>query len=159
MITCQLKHLAARCRQRGYTLDEVRPCIVSEDGDTITVDETHSSYPRTPKPGFAPPQPQAAQQPPAPTSGPGTELKSLLKDWLGIESSPTCSCNKMAAKMNAAGPDWCETEAGLAEILGVMRAEHGKRWADGRTRLPWSDFGATQLVRLACRRARAKAAS
>ena len=94
-----------------------------------------------------------------PQHGPGTELKALLKDWLGIESSPTCSCNKMAAKMNAAGTDWCETGAGLAEILGVMRTEHGKRWADGRTRLPWSDFGAKQLVRLACRRARAKAAS
>jgi hypothetical protein len=98
--------------------------------------------------------PQSQQQP-----GPGTELKAILKDWLGIESSPTCSCNKMAAKMNALGPDWCESPAGLAEILGVMRAEHGKRLADGRTRLPWTDFGATQLVRLACRRARAKAAS
>jgi hypothetical protein len=36
MITCPKEHLAARCRQRGYTLDEVRPCIVSEDGDQIT---------------------------------------------------------------------------------------------------------------------------
>jgi hypothetical protein len=30
------EHLAARCRQRGYTMDEVRACIVSEDGDQIT---------------------------------------------------------------------------------------------------------------------------
>jgi hypothetical protein len=37
--------------ERGYTLDEVRACIVSEDGDTITVDETHESYPRA-KPGL-----------------------------------------------------------------------------------------------------------
>ena len=59
--------------------------------------------------------------------------------------------------MNALGPDWCESEAGLAEILGVMRTEHAKRWSDGRTRLPWTDFGATQLVLLACRRAGAKA--
>lgn len=50
MITCHRNHLAARCRQRGYTLDEVRPCIVSEEGDQITVDETHPAYPRTPKP-------------------------------------------------------------------------------------------------------------
>jgi len=63
----------------------------------------------------------------------------------------------MASRMNDLGPDWCESEAGLAEILGVMQAEHAKRWSEGRTRLPWSDFGATQLVRLACRRARAKA--
>jgi hypothetical protein len=155
MIACRRSHLAARCRERGYTLDEVRPCIVKEDGDQITVDVDHPAYPRAPRLGFTPPNPVLA----GPQHGPGTELKALLKDWLGIESSPTCSCNKMAAKMNAAGPDWCETDAGLAEILGVMRAEHGKRWADGRTRLPWTDFGATQLVKLACRRARAKAAS
>ena len=46
MITCPLLHLEQRCRERGYTLEEVRPCIVSEDGDTITVDETHAAYPR-----------------------------------------------------------------------------------------------------------------
>jgi hypothetical protein len=65
----------------------------------------------------------------------------------------------MASRMNALGPDWCESEAGLAEILATMRDEHGKRWQDGRTRLPWTDLGATQLVKLACRRARAKAVS
>ena len=52
MITCDRRHLEERCRQRGYTMDEVRPCIVSEDGDRITVDETHPAYPRA-KPGFS----------------------------------------------------------------------------------------------------------
>jgi hypothetical protein len=51
MIHCRLHHLEARCRQRGYTLDEVRPCIVRQDGDIITVDETHPAYPRA-KPGL-----------------------------------------------------------------------------------------------------------
>jgi hypothetical protein len=51
MIRCHLSHLQARCRQRGYTLDEVRPCIVTQDGDQITVDETHPAYPRA-KPGL-----------------------------------------------------------------------------------------------------------
>jgi hypothetical protein len=85
---------------------------------------------------------------------PGTELKALLKDWLGIESSPTCSCNAMARRMDSLGPDWCEGE-GMAEILDVMRAEHAKRWAAGTTILPWTDMGARQLVLLACRRAAA----
>lgn len=49
MIACKLEHLEARCKQRGYTLDEVRACIVSEDGDTIVVDETHPAYPRPKK--------------------------------------------------------------------------------------------------------------
>ena len=144
MITCKLDHLEARCRERGYTLDEVRSCIVSQDGDAITVDVEHVAYPRTPRPGHATAGP----------GGPGTELKRLLSDWLGIEATSGCSCNSMAARMDALGPDWCESDAGTAEILGVMRDEHTKRWADGRTRLPWADFGARQLVRLACRRAR-----
>ena len=53
MIRCRLHHLEQRCRERGYTLDEVRPCIVAEDGDAITVDETHAAYPR-PKPEKGP---------------------------------------------------------------------------------------------------------
>jgi hypothetical protein len=52
MIRCRLHHLEARCQSRGYTLDEVRPCIVSQDGDTITVDETHPAYPRA-RPGVS----------------------------------------------------------------------------------------------------------
>lgn len=53
MITGTRRQFEACYRQRGYTLDEVRPCIVSEDGDTVTVDETHPRYPR-PKPGDGP---------------------------------------------------------------------------------------------------------
>ena len=99
-----------------------------------------------------------SDQPPI-VGGAGTELKALLASWLGITADPGCGCNSMAVRMDALGPDWCESDAGLAEILATMRDEHAKRWADGRTKLPWTDFGATQLVRLACRRARAKAAS
>lgn len=50
MITCKRHHLESRCRARGCTLDDVRACIVSEDGDTITVDETHEAYPRAKSP-------------------------------------------------------------------------------------------------------------
>jgi hypothetical protein len=51
MITGLRSQFEARCRQRGYTMDEVRACIVAEDGDTITVDETHPAYPRA-RPGL-----------------------------------------------------------------------------------------------------------
>jgi hypothetical protein len=88
----------------------------------------------------------------------GTELSEILKSWIGIEASPTCSCSLMAKKMDALGPDWCESDQGMAEILGVMRAEHAKRWSAGKTILPWTDTGARQLVLLACRRSRSKAA-
>jgi hypothetical protein len=95
----------------------------------------------------------AMAKPPV-TAGPGTELKAILKDWLGIEATAGCGCNQTAARMDALGPDWCESDAGMTEILRTMRNEHAKRWRDGRTKLPWTDLGARQLVKLACRRAR-----
>lgn len=51
MIRCRLRHLEARCHERGYTLEQVLPCIVSQDGDRLVVDETHPAYPRA-KPGL-----------------------------------------------------------------------------------------------------------
>jgi hypothetical protein len=156
-----------RACQRGYTADEIRPVLTVALGDGyFDVDVTHAAYPKTARDGYKPPKglrdaatamldelgvKDLIASPPYRC---GTELKALLKDWLGIEASPTCSCNAMARRMDTLGPEWCEGE-GMAEILDVMRAEHAKRWADGRTILPWTDAGARQLVLLACRRARA----
>ena len=159
-----------RAAQRGYTADEIRPVLTVALGDGyFDVDVNHAAYPRAARDGYTPPKAlrdaatamlgelgvkDVVASPPYRC---GTELKALLKDWLGIESSPTCSCNAMARRMDTLGPDWCEGE-GMASILDVMRAEHGKRWAAGKTILPWTDAGARQLVLLACRRSRAKAA-
>lgn len=52
MITARRDFFEVRLRERGYTLDEVRDCIVSEEGDLITVDETHPAYPRARRPGL-----------------------------------------------------------------------------------------------------------
>ena len=148
MIACQLKHLEARCRQRGYTLDEVRPCIVTEDGDQITVDETHSSYPREPKPGFVPQQPKVVSVKPAPTSGPGTELKKILS-LVGITATPDCACNKRAKIMDTNGCDWCEQN--LDMIVGWLREEATKR------KLPFIDAAGRLLVRRAISNAKKQA--
>ena len=149
MITCHKHHLYARFRERGYTLNEVMPCVVAKDGDQWTIDPNHPAYPLKPRPKRTPPPPLG--------EGPGTELKALLKDWLGIESSPTCRCNAMARKMNAKGIEWSLGPEGMAEILAAMQAEHAKRKQAGQTRLPWTDFGARKLVELACSRAKSKA--
>lgn len=85
--------------------------------------------------------------------GPGTELKNILKNWFGIEATLGCKCNAMSKKMNRLGPDWCENE-GMQEILEAMKNEHDKRKKNGETILPWTDFGAKQLIKLACNRAR-----
>ena len=145
MIACQLKHLAARCRQRGYTLDEVRACIVSEDGDTITVATDHPAYPREPKPGFVPPQSKA---PPAPTHGPGTELKKLLSK-IGITATPNCKCNARSRHMNTMEkqePGWCERN--IDTVVGYLREEATNRG------LPFLDLPARLLVRRAISNAR-----
>lgn len=51
MIVCHRSHLEQRAAERGYSWNDVKPCIVSKDGDTITVDEKHAAYPRS-RPGL-----------------------------------------------------------------------------------------------------------
>jgi hypothetical protein len=84
-----------------------------------------------------------------PTSGPGTELKKLLK-LIGITATPNCSCNARARTMDANGCDWCE--ANLETIVGWLREEATKR------RLPFLDAAGRMLVKRAINNAR-KAAS
>jgi len=93
MISCHIGHLEQRCRERGYALDQVRPCIVSDDGDTITVDETHPAYPRA-RPGL------------------GDRVASVL-DAIGITKQRVeavvggpCGCPERQAALNAAGAKW-----------------------------------------------------
>jgi len=91
MIRCHLRHLEARCRERGYTLDEVRGCIVNQDGNTITVDETHSAYPRA-KPGLG-------DMVAAGLSAVGI-TKERVSAALGVKD---CGCTKRQQALNAIG--------------------------------------------------------
>jgi len=142
MITGLYDNFVARCRERGYTLEEVAPCIVSRDGGKVTVDETHASYPHK-RAAATPPTP------PPPQGGPGTELKKLLR-LVGITATPTCPCNARAREMDMWGPDECEKR--LDEIVAWLGEEAGRR------RLPFVRAVATQVVRMAIRRARKAAA-
>jgi hypothetical protein len=143
MTTCHRSHLEARCVERGYTLDEVMPCVVAQVGDQWTIDTEHPAYPRHPKPGYEQPLPP-------PASGPGTELSELLKRF-GIEPTPTCQCRAKAAEMDAWGPDECEKPERIEEVVAVMRAE-----AEARG-LPFLDVAGRMLVRRAIKNARRKA--
>jgi hypothetical protein len=81
--------------------------------------------------------------------GPGTELKSLLAGWpFRIVASPDCKCTSRAAYMDAKGCDWCESEEGMAEIMGFLREAAEERG------LPFVDMAARLLVRRAIHNAR-----
>ena len=127
MITCHKRHLESRCKERGYKLEEVMPCVVAMDGDEWTIDVDHSAYPRE-KAG-----------------GAGTEVKRLLS-MIGITSSPTCSCNQRAKYMDKMGVEWCEQHK--AEIVGWLREEAKKR------KLPFFDAAGYMLLKLAIKRAK-----
>jgi hypothetical protein len=88
---------------------------------------------------------------PAPTHGPGTELKRLLSR-VSIHATATCACNARAAQMDRWGPDECERR--MEEIVGWLQEEHAKRAAARETILPFSKLLAANIVKLAIRRAR-----
>lgn len=90
MITGRRSSFEARCRQRGYTLDQVRPCIVSEDGDAITVDETHPAYPRA-KPGLGD---MVAN---------GLASVGITKERVSAVLGRDCGCAKRQAALNELG--------------------------------------------------------
>ena len=141
MITCNRSHLEARCTERGYSLDEVMPCVVSQDGDQWTIDVDHPAFPRVSR------LPEPA---PIPTSGPGTELSKLLKRFR-ISPTPTCACRAKAAEMNSWGCDEASKPERIAEVVAVMRAE-----AEARG-LPFLDLAGRLLVRRAIQNARRNA--
>jgi hypothetical protein len=90
MISCPLLHLEQRCRERGYTLDEVRACIVSQDGETITVDETHPAYPHA-KPGLGD------------MVSAGLSAIGITKERVSALVGRDCGCQKRQESLNQIG--------------------------------------------------------
>ena len=138
MITCNKNHLISRCTERGYTLDEVLPCVIAQDGDEWTIDVEHPAYPRVSR---------LPEQPAPPIHGPGTELSKLLKR-IGISPTPTCKCRAKAAEMDAWGADECSKPERIDEVVAVMRAE-----AEARG-IPFLEVAARMLIRHAINKSR-----
>ncbi len=90
MITGRRSSFESRCVERGYTLHEVRACIVSEDGDTITVDETHPAYPRA-KPGLGD------------MVKAGLSAIGITEERISKAIGRPCGCSKRAESLNALG--------------------------------------------------------
>lgn len=85
MIRCRRQHLEERCTERGYTLAEVMPCVVAQDGDVWTVDETHPAYPR---PGLG--DAVAA----------GLAAVGITKSLVSRLLDRPCKCNERQQKLN-----------------------------------------------------------
>lgn len=60
----------------------------------------------------------------SPSSGPGTELKKLLK-MIGITATPNCQCNQRAKVMDERGCDWCRDN--IETICDWLKEESEKR--------------------------------
>lgn len=94
----RLRDVLVRAAQRGYTADEIRPCLTEDLGDGwYEVDVDHQAYPRTPRPGYTPPM------------GLGDIVKAGLSA-LGITEERVtalvgkpCGCHERAAKLNELG--------------------------------------------------------
>jgi hypothetical protein len=137
LTTCNRSFLEQRCVERGYTLDEVMPCVVSQDGDEWTVDVESPFYPKV------------SRLPEPPSPGPGWELKMLLAGWpFYITSTASCPCNAYARQMHEWGCDGCEER--MEEIVAHLR---GQATARG---LPFVDAAGRFLVRRAIKNARKK---
>jgi len=141
MITCHRSHLEARCTERGYTLDEVMGCVVSQNGDEWTIDTESEFYPRVSR---------LPETPAPPTHGPGTELSKLLKR-IGINPTPTCACRAKQQEMDQWGCDECSKPERIDEVVKVMREEATARG------LPFLDAAGRMLVRRAISNARRNA--
>jgi hypothetical protein len=142
LVKCHQAHLEARCAERGYTLAEVLPCVVQQDGDEWIVDTGSAFYPRAPAAGY-----ELLSAPTAAPHGPGTELSKLLKRF-GVEPTPTCQCRAKAAQMDAWGADECARPERIDEVVAVMRAE-----AEARG-LPFLDAAGRFLIKRAINNAR-----
>jgi hypothetical protein len=80
-------------------------------------------------------------------SGPGTELKKLLKIF-GLPDRPGCKCNKRAKTMDSWGPDKCSEPERLTEIIGWLKEEAVKQ------KVPFVEWAARVIVKRAIRNAR-----
>lgn len=103
----RLEDVLVRAAQRGYTAEEIMPCLIKDLGDGwYEVDVDHQAYPRTLRPGHTPPM------------GLGDFVKAGLSA-LGITEErmtaligKPCGCSKRAAKLNEMGAKYLGLPAG-----------------------------------------------
>lgn len=129
-------------------MEEIKDCIIEFKEDSYILDTEHSSFPKTKKDNYEPPVIKNEAPAPVPINKDGkvgSELKKLLSK-IGINATPTCSCNKRARIMDDRGIEWCENNIDV--IVDWLREEATKR------KLPFIDMAGRILVRRAIKNAK-----
>ena len=137
IIHCNETYFKTQCELNGWPIDRAMKSVSQVRGDKWYVETNSPFYP-------------GRRFRESVTSGPGTELKKLLK-LIGITSSPNCKCNSHARKMDtmeAKQPGWCEEN--MDTILGWLEEQAKAR------KLPFVRMAARQVVKLAIKRANKK---
>lgn len=149
IISTSKYHLAERCLQRGWDIEEVMGCVVTTTGDLWTIDTDHPDYPQDYHPtiphigNFLKELKEKQNLEIQDMGGPGTELKKILGKF-GIVASPKCSCTQRMKIMNDKGNEWCREN--IDYIVGWLEEEAHKR------KLPFMKFLGKKLVNMAIKR-------
>jgi len=149
-------NLIVRCNQRGYSLEEVMPCVIEQkDGDVWMIDVDHPAYPSRSKENFEHPSYKIMKDIKEGKikndiyigEGVGTEIKKLLA-WMNIRPTANCSCNKRAKLLNEKGILWCKENQ---EAICVWLKEEAIN-----RKLPFFKYGAMKIIKMAISRAERK---
>lgn len=137
-VTFQCKHCAKKITVPAALRDKFAEITARMPPCSALVSKNKGAQPTPVAPNITPPPPTPIAE--MNLAGPGTQLKRLLSK-VGIKSTPNCSCNARARKMDEMGVEWCEQN--IDEIVGWLKEEAQKR------RLPFLAFPTKILVQRA----------
>lgn len=88
-----------RCVQRGYSWDEITPCLTQDLGDGwYEVDVDHPAYPKTQRPDATPPKPGLGDM-----VASGLSAIGITKERVSAAIGKPCGCAKRQAALNELG--------------------------------------------------------
>lgn len=85
---CTRRWIEARCHAAGMTMEQCAQCIVSGDGDAVSVDPDHPNYPR---PGLGD------------IVASGLEAVGITKERVAKVTGKPCNCKSRQAALNRLG--------------------------------------------------------
>jgi hypothetical protein len=108
----------------GPGLWDVMKTFLKDNPDWFVLHHSQNQYGMTVLSRLQSELPESPVRPWPKGSGPGTELKTMLK-WWGFEATPDCTCTKRANRMDDEGVQWCWDH--FDEIMGWLEEEAKKR--------------------------------